>query len=706
MNRTKVLPHIIVLTSLLLSWQTKADIASSLNTQISVEDSLNRMLDTMARDDNYFKTLTSIELMNLNSPRLLHYAKLKETEAKKQNLLHYVCESYSDRAIYYSNLKNTDSFYYWKNQMDPLALKIKNYNLYFFLGNAEVGLHIKNGKIESAIQTAKKLYETAKEYDSTDGLIASNMSIGLAMKGARRYEEAYASYETALKLIEESKFAKQSWKLNVYSNLTLLCDNLKKYPQGLEYNFQKEKLINEIRDERIGETNDHSFMLNQWSYIILDKAYFNIKLNNTEKAWRQLQSIYAYYPELSKNTQMQYRHTVAEYYEAAGNYRKALSELDSSYTYYIGTDPESMIQLMEEKARLLDKTGAHREAVKLYQDLIILKDSINSKWIDAQVGELRTIYDTDHLKLINSQLELKNKHTQIQTFFISLGLSILALICISLLYVRILRIKKKLEISEEQLLSEKEQLKIAKEKAEEARDLAQKAERKESFFANMSHEIRTPLNAIVGFSNLLVSEEELSKEERSLFIKMINQNCEQLLKLVNDVLDLSRMESGKMSFSFENHNLTELMNEVYTTNQMLVPQQLKFLKSLPEHPVIAHVDKMRLKQVLFNFINNAIKFTPEGYIRIGYKLEVENKTVSIFVEDTGRGIPEEHQRKIFDRFYKQVDTDQGTGLGLSISTIIAEKQGGHITLVSKVGKGSCFTIVLPFDEKLNKNVIP
>ena len=669
---------------------------------ISAEDSLEMVLDTMQRDENYFRTLTSIQLMLMSTPRFLHYADLKEKEAKKQNLLGYVCEAYSDKAIYYYNQNNTDSFYYWKSQMDPIALEIKEYNYYFYLGNIEVSLYIKNGKIELAIQTAKKLYEIAKQHDSEDGLIAANMSIGLSMMGAKRYEEAYDSYETALKLIEESGYSKQSWRVGIYSRLILICDNLLKYPQGLEYAYQKEKLINEIRSERIGKTNDNSYMLNEWSDVILRKAYFNTKLSNMEKAWRQLEEVKKYFPELNINAQMHYRYNLANYYEVNGDYKKALSEIDSTFAYYMNASPEDKLEIMEAKAKLLNQTGAYKESVKLYQDLIILKDSTNNKWIDAQVGELRAIYDIDHLKLENSQLELNNKHNQIRSILIMFVLSIVALCIISLLYVRIFRIKKKLEFSEEQLLKEKELLKIAKEKAEEARDLAQKAERKESFFANMSHEIRTPLNAIVGFSNLLVSEEELSEEERSLFIQMINQNCEQLLKLVNDVLDLSRMESGKMSFSLENQSLTELINEVYTTNQMLVPQHLKFLKSLPDNPVTAHIDKMRLKQVLFNFINNAIKFTPEGHIHIGYKVDKVNKTISIFVEDTGRGIPEEHQKKIFERFYKQVDTDQGTGLGLSICTVIAEKQGGYITLVSEVGKGSCFTIVLPFDEKLNK----
>ena len=220
----------------------------------------------------------------------------------------------------------------------------------------------------------------------------------------------------------------------------------------------------------------------------------------------------------------------------------------------------------------------------------------------------------------------------------------------------------------------------------------------------MSHEIRTPLNAIVGFSNLLASDEEIDPEERILFINTINQNCELLLKLVNDILDLSRMESGKMSFSFENYNLSQLLSEIYSAHQLSVPRNLEFIKSIPEKAIFARVDKTRLRQVISNFINNAVKFTQEGHIKIGYQLEEINQKIVLFVEDTGQGIPEEHQKKIFERFYKMDDTDKGTGLGLSISTVIAEKLGGHLELRSKVGEGSCFSIVLPYDKELNINI--
>lgn len=231
---------------------------------------------------------------------------------------------------------------------------------------------------------------------------------------------------------------------------------------------------------------------------------------------------------------------------------------------------------------------------------------------------------------------------------------------------------------------------------EEARRLAEKAELKESFLTNMSHEIRTPLNAIVGFSNVLTMEAGLSDEEKQEYINIINLNTELLLKLINDILEISRLDSGQMSFDYETCKVSDLMNDIYQTHSVLVPSRLQFLKEEPQgdSPEI-YVDKGRVMQVLTNFLNNACKFTVQGYIRLGYLYRQEEGEVHIYVEDTGKGIPAEEQKIIFNRFYKKDEFAQGTGLGLSICKGIIEKLGGRIELQSEVGKGSRFTIVIP-----------
>ena len=248
------------------------------------------------------------------------------------------------------------------------------------------------------------------------------------------------------------------------------------------------------------------------------------------------------------------------------------------------------------------------------------------------------------------------------------------------------------------LLQNIQELKDHEQELIESRELAEQAELKQSFLNNMSHEIRTPLNAIVGFSDMLANEPEFSNEERQEFVDIINTNTKLLLKLVGDVLELSRIESGNLSFTFQRESVCRLLDDVYQTHSLLIRPPLQFLKDFPPEDVQVNVDPMRLTQVLTNFLNNANKFTKGGSIRLGYCCPSGMSEVHLYVEDTGIGIPHSEQKMIFERFYKRSEFSQGVGLGLSICVLIVEKMGGRIDLQSEEGRGSRFTVVLPCIE--------
>lgn len=248
------------------------------------------------------------------------------------------------------------------------------------------------------------------------------------------------------------------------------------------------------------------------------------------------------------------------------------------------------------------------------------------------------------------------------------------------------------------LLQNIQELKDHEQELIESRELAEQAELKQSFLNNMSHEIRTPLNAIVGFSDMLANEPEFSNEERQEFVDIINTNTKLLLKLVGDVLELSRIESGNLSFTFQHESVRKLLDDVYQTHSLLIHPPLQFVKDFPVWDVQVDVDSMRLTQVLTNFLNNANKFTETGSIRLGYCCPPGTGEVHLYVEDTGVGIPHSEQKMIFERFYKRSEFSQGVGLGLSICVLIAEKMGGRIELRSEEGRGSRFTVILPCVE--------
>lgn len=229
-----------------------------------------------------------------------------------------------------------------------------------------------------------------------------------------------------------------------------------------------------------------------------------------------------------------------------------------------------------------------------------------------------------------------------------------------------------------------------------ARNKAEESDRlKSAFLANMSHEIRTPLNAIVGFSDVLITNfEELSQKEREVYVSMIKENSAQLLVLISDILDLSKIESNTMEFNFSETSLNLILTEIYHVQKLNESPAVRLELQIPEQELNIVTDTMRIKQVINNLLNNALKFTSEGKVTIGFKRKEEN-AVQLFVEDTGEGIPQKHLGHIFERFYKVNSFKQGTGLGLSICKTIVECLQGSISVESEPGKGARFTVTLP-----------
>ena len=236
------------------------------------------------------------------------------------------------------------------------------------------------------------------------------------------------------------------------------------------------------------------------------------------------------------------------------------------------------------------------------------------------------------------------------------------------------------------------ELKRTEEMLVKARDKAEASDRlKFAFLANMSHEIRIPLNAIVGFSSLLTSTENAAEKE--LYNSLIGHNNKLLLNLINDVIDLSKIESGYLELRPDWVNLTELLDESVAEYVHQVPSGVELLTNYPAHDSLVELDKLRIKQILSNFLSNALKNTTTGHVEVFY--EVDHQSVRIGVKDTGRGIPQNMLEKIFERFEKLDSFAQGAGLGLPICKLIVEKMNGRILVDSQLGIGTTFIIELP-----------
>lgn len=239
----------------------------------------------------------------------------------------------------------------------------------------------------------------------------------------------------------------------------------------------------------------------------------------------------------------------------------------------------------------------------------------------------------------------------------------------------------------------------------QARIKAEQSDRlKSAFLANMSHEIRTPLNAIVGFSRLMTTTD--NREDEKLYSEIINQNSDVLLQLINDILDLSKIEAGTFEYIKQPMDLGEMCRNVYEIHKGRVQEGVTLTLDNENDSLMINEDKNRILQLITNLITNAIKFTYEGEIHFGFKLKKDY--IDFYVKDTGIGISEEKLSHIFGRFVKLNSFVQGTGLGLAICQMIVEKMGGAITVESELHEGSTFRFTIPYDmynkqEKFKKN---
>ena len=252
------------------------------------------------------------------------------------------------------------------------------------------------------------------------------------------------------------------------------------------------------------------------------------------------------------------------------------------------------------------------------------------------------------------------------------------------------RYQRELMKDKEALVESERQLRTAKEIAEHANQM------KSTFIANISHEIRTPLNAIVGFSEL-ISDESISAGEKKEFFSIINNNSYLLLNLINDILDLSRLESGNMKFIIEKTNLSDCCRNALASVEHRVFPGVQLTYTPSEDPLHIQTDSIRLQQLLINLLTNACKFTKEGEINLSYQIDEDKQHIRITVTDTGCGIPEDKQKVIFERFEKVDEYAQGTGLGLSISQTIIEHLGGSIQLDPTYKHGARFIVLHPYN---------
>ena len=565
---------------------------------------------------------------------------------------------------------STDSITVWEKLLEPELEEQQHYSLLFQLKLLTVRALITEGHFSLAIDKANSMYQKAKEMSYPLGTALSLQAIGNTYLNSSTPLAAIESYKEALEIISKVPDANQ------YAKTILTCIILTKLKfrqmTNIEADIQQlESLSN--KDKNLGDV----------FYLNYCQAFYNIQTHHLPEALNYLQQT----ESINRQCQHSYFFLMIEYlyacyYTESKEYAKALNIFDTILSHTQTAGSYKSLLILQERAQLLALMGKNEEACQAYESLNTLKDSLDTTNYIRQINALHALYQIDKNELDN----LNRQKTILYWSWLTISCIVILII---LFIISIKRSNKKLQQSQQEL-------EIAKKQENSIRA-------KSLFLSNMSHEIRTPLNALSGFSSIL-TEETIDNETRQQCSDIILQNSELLLKLINDVIDLSNLEVGKMAFNYEQcdavaicRNVIDMVEKIKQTNA-----EVRFSSILQSLQLTT--DNARLQQLLINLLINATKFTPQGTITL--ELEKQTEDTALFsVTDTGCGIPKDHQNKIFNRFEKLDENAQGTGLGLSICQLIIEQLGGKIWIDPDYNQGARFLFTHPINKQVRKEDI-
>ncbi|WP_455590510.1 tetratricopeptide repeat-containing sensor histidine kinase [Bacteroides sp.] len=568
---------------------------------------------------------------------------------------------------------SSDSILILEKQLEPELLRLKKYRKLFQLKQIAAAIYATRGDINIALDYASTMYKTAQLFNCNSGIALSYHAIGDAYLNANMQKEAIEAYQEAMAIMVKLSDS-DALELQVLPTLILTMHKMGKVTESQKYIDYLEKIYHK---NPANATYGFSFFICKANYYIVtgQKAKAKEMLAKAEKESER-------YPCILYHSILLY--IQAAYFEANQQYDLALdiyNKLIMNSSKLL--PPYKYIQIKQEEARVLAKMGKTTEASQLYKKIYALKDSVDAQSYTRQINELHATYQID-------QMDIQNQKQRNEVIlWIIIATALVALFAGLLIW----RFKK-----------ENKRLRQSQKRQEAARKTAENSiHTKSLFLSNMSHEIRTPLNALSGFSSIL-TDPSIDKETRRQCNDIIQQNSELLLKLINDVIDLSSLEVGKLTLHIKEYDAVSICRNVVDTVEKIKQTQASIFFKTSLESLTLETDASRLQQVLINLLINATKFTTQGSITL--ELEKDSEDVILFsVTDTGCGIQLEKQDQIFNRFEKLNEQAQGTGLGLSICQLIIHQIGGKIWIDPAYSGGArfCFTHPLhPANRKEEK----
>lgn len=580
-----------------------------------------------------------------------------------------------------------DSLLYWGGIFDSVTKVRKEtpHEAFDFL-NYYCRYYLNNEEYELAMNEAVRLQMLSDETGNLQGTISSNEYLGLIYIMIGRDRDAATALEKGMSLLKESG-GQPDYEMQLTPFLLIAYLRLNELEKMRSLLVYYESVIHMMESERPAKWMNYPF---RQKYCFLYSYYTNLYIaeDKPKEAKKAMQQAFSYVDDTNRNDPFLisvYNLAMARYYFYVKKYPEAIREIDKVLSVDYSTEPLKL------KAEILKAAGKKEEALVFYDQLLTFVEQINVKAFTRQLNQLRTLHDLNEQKIQEQRLvyqkeQLSQKQTQLTVSLVFFGV-LLLLFSFLLRYVyHVRKLKDDLQKERGVLIDTTDKLRIAKEQAEESNRL------KSAFVANISHEIRTPLNAIVGFSGLL---EDADEEERKEFIRIINNNSDLLLDLVNDVLDLSRLESGSYNLNLKECNIYACCKDVEKSVQQKIQPGVNLTLTCSEKDFVMKTDILRLQQLLLNLLTNAAKFTAQGEINLDYQVDKEKMQVIFSVTDTGCGVPPDKQESIFNRFEKVDEFKQGAGLGLPICRTIAGLFGGTLTVDPAYTGGARFIFVHP-----------
>lgn len=577
-----------------------------------VKDSLLRIYLASPPDTTRLKALYDIALLEpQSSPSLLHYMDKLQEEAVAQKNLPYQSLAIYYHIMYYYNRLDRKNATQWVQALEELA-KEHNYYTHYCMGKKMlIELYTVDRKIELAINEALNMYKEAKKINDRNGMREAYLCLLTSYFETMRYKEAIDALDKAFELIKPEDPPLE--RITIYSKAVLAYSITHNNDKMLVSLQQMEEATNEFiaSKENISQNTYPDLFL----FIETHYTLYHTRCRQPAEARKHLQKAESYL-EASSFLPYRVKHfaACAEYYRLTKSYEKALEYWDSTIRLAKSYSPKDVISFSTQKADLLVTMGKAEEALHLYKEIIINKDSLYTSLTTSQMEEIQSLHNMDKLILQKEQRRNTYHH-------ICLLITAIIIIALSIFNIQIYRSRKRLQKDEEEM----KRLTAIAEEANEVKSL---------FLANMSYNIRIPLNNVVGFSQLMTENVELSEMERKEYSSIIQSNSTELMQLVNDILDLSRLEANMMKFQLQDCNVQEWCNELSYMAQMRSEEGINLQLQAEVGNAVIHTDVNRLTQVVSSMLFYSTACKEPRKVKMSATYHPEKGEVSFMIENS------------------------------------------------------------------------